>query len=270
MASIDYPLFPSLFPADYRNYAVEEWLHELEAVSFGTADIDVSVDSITQMKLNKHQGHEKSVIKLKVVPRVHSNRPFNTSSPTAFYTYITTERCADFDNYDGGSCLSFFSDDKECDTCALVSGDFNAVDRVTIPARSSRLTFEEYIQKRQQNYAILCRITLNSPMSLSQLAVLLTTIRKISTKYDPLRWNCYWYNYTLGEVIVRDFSGLVSSDTHVAKRGKFMNKNCILVDSVDEVRQNFRRAWADMEKRLASRQSTQQVRYKLSTYLYDR
>jgi hypothetical protein len=121
------------------------------------------------------------------------------------------------------------------------------------------MTFEEYIQKREQSYHVLCRITLNKSMSLPQLAVLLSTICNISTKYNPLQCNCYWYNYTLGEVILHDFAVLVSSNTKVAKRGKFMKQNFMLVDSVEEVRHNFHQAWTDMQNRLVSRQSMQQV-----------
>lgn len=190
ITSINYPLFPSLFPTDYCNYAVKEWLQELEAINFSSAIINVSVDSITQMKLKNHQGHKKSVIKLKVIPRLNPNRPINSPSPTPFNTYITTECIIDLDNDDAGSCSLFSPDDKECDSCALqqlVSSDLDTIDRVFLPATcSSRQTFEEYMKKCQNNYKLLCHIIHNSLMSLSQLTILLTTIHDILTKYNPL------------------------------------------------------------------------------------
>lgn len=48
-----------------------------------------------------------------------------------------------------------------------------------------------------------------------------------------------------------------------------MNKNLILVDSVEEVRQSFHNMFADMETQLVNHQSMQQVQYNLSTCLYD-
>lgn len=61
-------------------------------------------------------------------------------------------------------------------------------------------------------------ITLNRMVTLPQLAALLNTIHEISSHYDAVKYNCYWYTYILVEVIWREFSSLVSNDKNVKRK----------------------------------------------------
>lgn len=65
MASIDYPPFSLLFP-------VNDWLEWLVAKYFEVAVTEVSVGSITQLKLDRDQEHEKIVVKHKEMAIPHS------------------------------------------------------------------------------------------------------------------------------------------------------------------------------------------------------
>lgn len=258
MLSTNYPSFPLLFPPVNRHYLVDEWLTLLCTENFGLADMQVFVDSITQLKLNRDQEHEKTVIKLNVVPR---------DGTATFSTYITTERGAELD--EASSSLSLLpASANGCTSCAvhkLISGsDIPAIDRVVIPATLNRLTFEEYMMKQKNSHIVLCQITLNLTMTLPQLAVLLNTIHDISSEYDVLKYNCYWYTHTLGEVIRCSFDGLVSSAEHIARRGFCGIIDLRRQDSFHQVTKDYNETWKEMEKKIAEHMRAQQVRFNLS------
>lgn len=218
-------------------------------------DAEVSVVSIIQLKYKADQEHEKTVIKLRVVPR-------DGDPDSTLYTWVTTERGAELDDVER-SFSSFPSPATRCTSCAVLklvsAGDIPAIDRVVTPATIGRLTFEEFIKKQKQTHIVLCTITLNRPMNLAQLSVLLDTIHNFSSQYDSLKFNCYWFTFTLGEVICLEFDGLVSSNEEVGKRGFCGLLELRKENSIDPVMVAYRAAWALNEQCIAENKRVQKV-----------
>ncbi|KAG1764680.1 hypothetical protein EV702DRAFT_1153476 [Suillus placidus] len=252
MTAIDPSIFPLLFPSCTRYRNVEDWKEDVLSANLG-GDVEVSVVSVIQLKYKADQEHEKTVIKLKVVRR-------DGDSDSTQYTWVTTERGAELDDVER-SFSSLPSPATRCTSCAvfkLVSaGDIPAVDRVVTPATIGRLTFEEFIKKQKRTHIILCKITLNRPMNLAQLSILLDTIHNFSSQYDSLKFNCYWYTFTLGEVIRLGFDGLVSSNEEVGKRGFCSLLELRKENSVDPVMVAYQAAWKISEQRIAENKRVQ-------------
>lgn len=243
MTAIDPTIFPLLFPSCTQYRSVEHWKEDVLQVNLG-GDVEVSVVSVVQLKYKLDQQHEKVVIRLKVVRRLDG------VSDSVQDTWVTTERGAELDDIER-SFSSLPSPATRCTSCAvfkLVSaGDIPAADRVVTPAAIGRLTFEEFMKNQKKYHLILCTITLNRPMNLAQLSVLLDTIHNFSLKYDSLKFNCYWYTFTLGEVIRLGFDGLVSSDEEVGKRGFCGLLELRKENSVDPVMAAYQAAWINQQ-----------------------
>jgi hypothetical protein len=138
MTSIDPSIFPLLFPSCTTYQYVEDWREHVLSANFG-GDAEVSVVSITQLKYKADQEHQKTVIKLKVVPR-------DGDSHSTQYTWVTTERGAELDNIDR-SFSSPSSPATQCTSCAVIklvsASDIPAIDRVVTPATIGRPTFKQ-------------------------------------------------------------------------------------------------------------------------------
>lgn len=106
---------------------------------------------------------------------------------------------------------------------------------------------------------MLCKITLDTTMTLAQLAVLLNTIHRISDQYNALQYNCYWYTYTLREVIKQEFNCFILSDECMSKRGLWGNINLMKEDLVDQVILDYNTAWGKVEKKITENKRMQQV-----------
>jgi hypothetical protein len=78
-------------------------------------------------------------------------------------------------------------------------------------------------------------MTLIKPMSLAQLAVLLQTFNKHSAHYNPLTYQCYWYAYTIWEVLRIEFGGIVTENKLQDRRGKYKRVNVRREDSVEAI-----------------------------------
>jgi hypothetical protein len=96
-------------------------------------------------------------------------------------------------------------------------------------------------------------------MNLAQLAVLLNTIHNFSSQYNSLKFNCYWYMFTLGEVICLGFDGLVSSDEKVGHRGFCGPLELRKVNSVDAVIADYREAWKLNKQHITENKRVQKV-----------
>lgn len=224
--------------------------------------MEISVDSIIQLKLNREQEHEKTVIKRQVVPQ--------DGKPT-FFTYLTTERGAELEDA-SSSFTSLPSPSNECTSCAVLklvspADTLPAADRVVLPGTTSEMPFDDFMKKQKRHHFVLCQITLNCTISLMQLAVLLNTIHQISTNYDALKYNCYSYSYTLGEVVWREFDGLVSSSENVNKREQCCGFDLRKEDSVDQVLEAYRLACVTIQAEIAENERIREVQIILHSSL---
>jgi hypothetical protein len=89
-----------------------------------------------------------------------------------------------------------------------------------------------------EKYDFLFTITLNAPMSLAQLAVLLQAVYHHSVHYQLLTYQCYWHAYTVREVLRE-----VSQNKLEDKMGKYMGVNIRREDSVEPITNSYQSAW---------------------------
>jgi hypothetical protein len=109
-----------------------------------------------------------------------------------------------------------------------------------------------------EQYDALCTITLNTPMSLAQLAVLLKAVYQHSVHYKLLTYQCYWHAYTVWEIMRKEFGGDVSRNKLQNKRGKYMGVNIRREDSVEVITDAYKSAWvAFCEEETRARQQAE-------------
>jgi len=88
-----------------------------------------------------------------------------------------------------------------------------------------------------EKYDFLCTVTLNTPMSLAQLAFLLQAVYQHSVHYQILTYQCYWHAYTVWEILRE-----VSQNKLEDKRGKYMGVNIRREDSVEAITNSYQSA----------------------------
>jgi hypothetical protein len=101
-------------------------------------------------------------------------------------------------------------------------------------------SLERYHRRLSQTYDTLCTMTLLMPLSLAQLAVLLKTVNLHSV---PFTYQCYWYPYTIWEVLRREFGGFVTENKLQDKRGQYKGFNVRHENSVEGITDIYIRAW---------------------------
>jgi hypothetical protein len=71
---------------------------------------------------------------------------------------------------------------------SLLSGDIWENDKILIPGIRQFQSLERYKKHLGEQYDSLCTITLNNPMSLAQLAILLETVYQHTIHYKLLTY----------------------------------------------------------------------------------
>jgi hypothetical protein len=80
-------------------------------------------------------------------------------------------------------------------------------------------------------------------MSLAQLTVLLKAVSEHSVHYDLLKYQCYWYAYTIWEVVRTHFRGAVTENGMQNRRGKYKGVKIRREDSVAAATETYSLAW---------------------------
>jgi hypothetical protein len=208
------------------------------------------VKSATHYKSRTNKKHEKLLI---VLQTPHGGT----------ITYMVTDRGPDPDEMEARrkepSSMSL-SPMGSSANLSLSSGDVWANDRIFIPGTRRFQSLDCYKKHLGEKYDLLCTVTLNAPMSLAQLAVLLQAVYRHSVHYQLLTYQCYWYAYTVWEILRKEFRGEVSQNKLEDKRGKYMGVNIRREDSVEAITDAYKSAWmafCDEETRL--RQQAEEV-----------
>lgn len=250
------PTSELILPQIYTPQLVKSWLPKLVGVRFEEDKFTVLVLSATQLKFKHGQEHEKTLFKLEVQPI--DNRP-------SFITYLITERGAEIED-PSDSFPSIPSPSDACLSCAVKSTLLSpnppaALDRVIL-AHGGR-SFNSYLAQQEKTHLVLCTITMRDPMTLPQLAVLLDSIHSISSRYDVLKYNCYWYTHVLGESIIQLFGGetLVTKDAR--KKGLWgsisLGSEKGKTASVAEVVDHYSTAWPEIEATIVKMEGEKKV-----------
>ncbi|KIM81638.1 hypothetical protein PILCRDRAFT_498291 [Piloderma croceum F 1598] len=189
------------------------------------------VKSATHYKSRTNKKHEKLLI---VLQTPHAGT----------ITYVVTDRGPDPDEMEARrNEPSSMSLSPVVSSAKLSSGDVWANDKVFIPGTRRFQSLDRYKKHLGEQYDSLCTVTLNAPMSLAQLAVLLQAVYQHSVHYQLLTYQCYWYAYTVWEILRKEFGGAVSQNKLEDKRGKYMGVNIRREDSVEAITNAYKSAW---------------------------
>jgi len=197
------------------------------------------IKSATQYKSRTKKEHEKLLVILQT-PRVGS-----TPSVT---TYVVTERGPDPDDMDAKKRQNSSMSPSPMDSSSnlpLSLTDVRANDLVFVPGTRRYQPLDRYKKQLKEKHDILCTVTLTTPMSLAQLAVLLKAVNQHSVDYDLWTYQCYWYAYTVWEVLRTQYGGTVTENKLQDKRGKYMGVKIRREDSVEAISEAYRKAWQE-------------------------
>jgi hypothetical protein len=153
-------------------------------------------------------------------------------------------------------------------------GNVRANDRVFIPGTRHYQSLDRYRKSlRDKNYEVLGTVTLTKSMSVAELAILLRVVNEHSIHYDLLKYQCYWYAYTVWEVMRTHFGGVVVDNALISKRGKYMGITIRREDSVGAITRSFKSAWKELceeETRLKEQdeERLRQVNFRAAGYIY--
>jgi len=191
----------------------------------------------TQYKSRTKKEHEKLLVILQT-PRVGS-------TPSAI-TYVVTERGPDPDDMSAkrrqnSSMLP--SPMGSSSNLPLSLTDVRANDLIFVPGTRRYQPLDSYKKQLKEKHDILCTVTLTTPMSLAQLAVLLKAVNQHSVDYDLWTYQCYWYAYTIWEVLRTQYGGTVTENKLQDRRGKYMGVKIRREDSVEAINEKYGKAW---------------------------
>jgi hypothetical protein len=196
-----------------------------------------AVRSITQYKSKTDEEHETLLIIL--------DTPSVGASPGKT-TYMVTDRGpnqSDMATRSGKNPPLSPSSACPPATFSPSSPEVRANDRIFVPGWEKYQPVDIYERKLKEEYNALCTVTPTRPMSLAQLAILLKAVSKHSVHYDLLKYQCYWYAYTVWEVVRTYFSGAVTDDGLQRRRGKYKGVKIRREDSVEAATEMYGRAW---------------------------
>jgi hypothetical protein len=195
------------------------------------------VVSITHYKCHTEEQHEKLLLILKT--------PRDGASPSKM-TYVVTDRGPNTHDVDSQRCqassMLLSSASPSLRVISPLSPDVRANDQIFIPGTGAP-SLKRYKRQLSQRYNALCTMTLTTAMSLAQLAVLLQAVNLHSVYYNPLKYQCYWYAYTIWEVLCMEFGGIVAENRLQDKQGKYMGFNIACEDSVEAITGIYTCAW---------------------------
>jgi hypothetical protein len=217
-----------ILPAIESRTDVESWA--TVALTPGP-NVDVAkasfVASAIHYKSRSNKLHEKLLI---VVHTPHG--------PAGTTTYLVTDRGPGRDeetrNVSADSSANLL----------LTSKDVWANDRIRVPGTTDSHSLESYKKFLKKNqYDALCTVTLSLPMSVAQLAVLLRAVYRHSVQYNLRKYQCYWYAYTVWEILRREYGGQVSQNKFEDRRGKYMGVKIMREDSVEAITEAYKKEW---------------------------
>jgi hypothetical protein len=185
----------------------------------------------THYKCHTEEQHEKLLIVLQT--------PHHGASPSKII-YVVTDRGPD--PYDVHTKKHQSSSILSSPSLSVIvsppSPEIHANDRIFIP-RTGAPSLEHYQRQLSKKCNALCTMTLIKPMSLAQLAVLLQMFNKHSAHYNPLMYQCYWYVYTVWEVLCIEFAGIVMENKLQNRWGKYKRVNVRCEDSVEAITEMY-------------------------------
>jgi hypothetical protein len=123
------------------------------------------------------------------------------------------------------------------------SPEVRANDRIFVPGSEKYQPLDRYQKHLKETYNALCTVTPTSPMSLAQLTILLKAVGEHSVHYDLLKYQCYWYAYTVWEVVRTHFRGVVTENRLQGRRGKYKGVKIRREDSVEAATEIYSLAW---------------------------
>lgn len=266
MANPEPPDIEYLFPRGRRDssLSVRYWaqLAFFPGVSRETAN-NTFVKSATHYKSRRGKEHERLLIELRVP---------SPGTQDIFTAFIITERGPDPDDKRRSSELSLASSLNQSSPSISQPDDSIHANDIVVVCGTRKHQSPAHIKDRlRENYDALCTVTPTKPMSLAELAILMTVVNNHAISYHLLKYQCYWYTYTVWEVIRTHFGGEVTGNTEENRRGKYMGVPITRGDSVAAITETFETEWktlCDKERGDTEAARIKEVKFPLSSSFY--
>ena len=233
-----------LFPAANHNFEVDYWNDYAVRDEYFPLTTSCIVTEVTHCKSTRRKGHEFLIVDMELQ---HEGKACTTS--------VMTDRgpkdCVPPPSSATSSKLSILSNGNS--SKIISSKPVTANDRVCVPRDGGRAFLDALVFQEHGIHNIVCTLSwpnANSPrMSAAQLAVLLRTVNKHNGFYKLDSHSCYWYAYTVAEVIRRQFQPVQTEGAVFGDRGKYFCLKPSLEDSVNAVIASYDEAWTALVQR---------------------
>ena len=236
-------LFP---PKKTRRFEVDSWAdYALRETSYALSTATI-INKVTHRKSTRDVAHEFLIVEMELQqpPRttylVTDRGPTKTNraSPPLPSTPPTPSRGS-------GSMASLF---------AIVDAD----DRVRVPENGLKANLELFALSEFGRHNEVCTLHWpreNSPpqMSAAQLAVLLSAVHAYNDQYAANGNSCYWYAYTVMEVIRTKFVAVQTEGSAFAERSMFARKKMDVEGDVEAVSKLYDTEWAKCSEQAQQR-----------------
>ena len=124
----------------------------------------------------------------------------------------------------------------------------SADDRVWVALGGGRFCLDALTRREFGDHDPVCTLSWTNAdmpphMNAAQLAVLLRVVNQHSKVYKLGSNSCYWYAYTVAEVIRRHFGAVQTECARFSDRGKYRGVKPNLEDAVEDVFALYKDAW---------------------------
>ena len=239
-----------LFPKKNRWFHVDVWEAMLKT------DYDLSaattITKVTHCKSTKDVAHEFVIVEMEVqlqsfrrpVYMVTDRGPTKNHGRSSSFPLLSIPPTSSPHPSSGGSMIR------------TVSAD----DCVWVPYKGLKKAFDSLVLKKMGGSNVVSELYWPSneislpAMSVMQLAVLLRTIHDHRDQYAANSHSCYWYAFTVMEVIRLKFGAHEEKGPAFGDRSRFLGKKMDVDDDTNAVSTLYDVRWADWMKKVKKRE----------------
>jgi|SRR5882724_7959017 len=221
-----------LFGVSSRRIDVENWADHALREEFFDYSTSSSITTLTYCKATGGKNHEFVLLEIQtpdgtshlMIDREPTTHPKSSSSPLPSIAPIAT-------------------------SSKIASGRrVPADDNVWVPEKGGEATLCKWVFHEHGKYRIVSQLTWadsQPTMSAAQLSILLRAIHEHSQFYHAKSNSCYWFAFTIMEVIRGKFPGIHTEGPAFKDRGEYLGWSADLEDAVATVSGLYDAAWVE-------------------------
>ena len=232
-----------LLPVSKFIGSIPHWRIQLRNANYERARMTTRVVGGYHLKSPSGMEHEKLVFEFDCILNDGGN---------PVRSYLTTERGAEIDGTNPSSSSSSVNLPVDCTTMVAVLQEHTAMDRVIVAGTCESTTLQQFIDQ----HIVVRQFEIRDIMTIEHLAILLDAIHGTAPKYKASENNCYWYAWTISEVIKERFYFSTEDAKNIHKKGSYGFINLGKTDTVAQAITAYNTLWN-------SEQSQAEVRFLL-------